>query len=90
LLTLFRDWYRKPTPDALFQPLVLREQLEQRLHRPPTGWPSQPFQVSHGAAGSMGQKFLYKTLHGRFGHVPPPIAMILERDGLIDSPRHPI
>ena len=37
---------------------------------------------THGAAGSMGQKFLYETLHGRFGHVPPQIAMILECDGL--------
>jgi hypothetical protein len=60
-------------------------QLEQRLHRPPTGWPAQPFQVSHGVAGAVGQKFLDETLYGRSGHVSPQIAMILERNGLNDA-----
>ncbi len=84
LLALLRDRDRKPTPDARLQPLVLREQLEQRLHRSPTGWPSQPFQVSHGFAGAVGQKFLDETLHGPFGHESPQIAMILKRNGLND------
>jgi hypothetical protein len=37
--------------------LVLREQLEHSLHRPAEEWPSQPFQVTHGAAGQMAKKF---------------------------------
>jgi len=39
--------------------LVLREQLEQRLSIDRRrGGRRSPFQVSHGTAGSMGQKFL--------------------------------
>ena len=38
LLALLGNRDRKSATDALFQPLVLREQLEQRLHRPPSGW----------------------------------------------------
>jgi hypothetical protein len=63
----------------------LLEQLEQRLHRPSTGWSPQPFQVRHGAAGPGRHEFLDETLHGIFGHVPPQIPMISQSDGLDDA-----
>jgi hypothetical protein len=50
----------------------------------PSSWPSQPFQVSHGFAGAVGQKFLDKTLHGPFSHKSSQVAMILKRNGLDD------
>src|ERR1700676_2535196 len=56
-----RNRDRKPAPNALYQPLVLREQLEQRLHRSPTEWPSQLFQASHGVAGPVEQQCLDET-----------------------------
>ena len=85
LLALLGNRDRKSATDALLQPLVLFEQLEERLHRPPSGWAPQPFQVRHGAAGPRRHEFLDETLHAVFGHVPPQIAMILEGDGLNDA-----